>query len=360
MAMTAQHDPVMPTQNPQDAPCEVAVSSEVPAWEAYLHGRPDATIYHDPRWGRVMAEVYGNRPVYLTATRGGQTVGVLPLVRQKSLLFGSHLCSVPYFDAAGILADDEAARRALADRARALRSEHGAEWVELRQIQPIDDALPTRMDKVTLHLALPGDSEALWKALRGTARNRVRKAEKAGLTSAEGGGELVDDFHAVYSRNMRDLGSPPHGRRFFEAVAREFGDSVRLFVVRQDEEALAACMTLTDRHAVRTPWVGSDWRARDLCPNMLLYWRMLVHACETQAGCFDFGRSTRGKGTYEFKRRWGAEPVPLYWHYLLPEGAEMPELRPDSRKYRLMVACWRKLPVWMARAIGPRIIAKLS
>jgi len=360
MAMTAQHDPVTPRQNQQDAPCEVAVSSEVPAWEDYLHARPDATIYHDPRWGRIMAEVYGNRPVYLTATRGGRTVGVLPLVRQRSLLFGSHLCSVPYFDAAGILADDEAARRALAESARGLRSEHGAEWVELRQLQPVDEALPTRTDKVMMHLALPDNTDELWKALRATVRNRVRKAEKADLTAADGGRELVGEFYAVYSRNMRDLGSPPHGRRFFEAIAREFEDSVRLFVVRHDREALAASVTLSDRHAMRMPWAASDWRARDLCPNMLLYWRMLAHACETQAACFDFGRSTRDEGTYRFKRRWGAEPVQLYWHYLLPEGAEMPELRPDSRKYRLMVACWRKLPVWMARAIGPRIIAKLS
>jgi FemAB-related protein (PEP-CTERM system-associated) len=347
-------------QAPRDEPCEVTVFSELPAWEHYLRARHDATIYHDPRWGRVMAEVYGNRPFYLTATRGGRIVGVLQLIRQKSILFGSHLCSVPYFDAAGILADDEVARQALMDRARGLRTEHGVEWVELRQIQPIDESLPTRMDKVTLHLALPDNADELWQALRGTARNRVRKGEKAGLTAADGDGELVEEFHAVYSRNMRDLGSPPHGRRFFEAIARQFGDSVRLFVVRQDGEPLAACMTLADRHAIRTPWVGSDSRARDLCPNMLLYWRMLAHACDSDAGCFDFGRSTRDKGTYEFKRRWGAEPVQLYWHYLMPEGKAMPELRPDSPKYRFMVACWKKLPVWMARAIGPRIIAKVS
>ena len=360
MAMTAQSGSATPMQAPRNEPCEVTVSSELPAWEDYLEGRPDATIYHDPRWGRVMAEVYGNRPVYLTATRGGRTVGVLPLVRQKSLLFGSHLCSVPYFDAAGILADDEAARRALADRARALRSEHGAKWVELRQVEPVDEALPTRTDKVTLRLALPDSADVLWKALKAKVRNQVRKAEKADLAAADGGPELVGEFYAVYSRNMRDLGSPPHARHFFEAIAEEFGGSVRLFVVRQEGRALAASLTLADGHGLRVPWAGSDWRARDLCPNMLLYWRMLAHGCETRAACFDFGRSTRDEGTYRFKRQWGAEPVPLYWHYLLPEGAEMPELRPDSRKYRLMVACWRKLPVWMARAIGPRIIAKLS
>jgi serine/alanine adding enzyme len=342
-----------------DARCEVEVSTAMPSWQVYLDAQPAGGIYHDGRWGRIMQQVYGNAPHYLTARRGGEIVGVLQLVAQKSLLFGSHVCSLPYFDAAGILAADEPAREALTSAAAALAERLGADWTELRQEQPLQESLPTRTDKVTLRLPLPDDSEELWKALKAKVRNQVRKAEKAGLTAAAGGAELLEDFHAIYSRNMRDLGSPPHARRFFEAIAREFGELVRLFVVKQGSQTMAASLTLEDRHGMHVPWAGSDWRARNICPNMLLYWRMLAQSCDAGAGCFDFGRSTSDEGTFRFKRQWGAEPLPLYWHYLLPAGAEMPSLRPDSPKYRLMVACWRKLPLWAARAIGPRLIAKL-
>ncbi len=70
-----------------------------------------------------MANAYGNRPFYLTATRGERIVGVLQLIWQQSRLFGSRLCSTPYFDAAGILSDDELARIALLSQARSLMSE---------------------------------------------------------------------------------------------------------------------------------------------------------------------------------------------------------------------------------------------
>jgi len=78
------------------------------------------------------------------------------------------------------------------------------------------------------------------------------------------------------------------------------------------------------------------------------------------SGCFDFGRSTRDSGTYRFKAQWGAKEVPLYWCYILRPGDKIPDLRPESPKYRLATALWRRLPVGIARLIGPRIIAKLS
>ena len=340
--------------------CRVELADEPPDWTGFLQGRPGASIFHDVRWGQIMRDTYGNRPIYLTARRGGQVVGVLQLVLQKSLLFGSHLSSLPYFDSAGVLADDHGASGALVAEGRRLMDGLGCRWVELRQEADLGAGLPTRTDKVRLELALPSRKEDLWESLKAKVRNQIRKAEKAHLTCAAGSAELVKPFYQVYLRNMRDLGSPPHSRRWFEAIVEGFGGSSRLFVVWAGNRPAAASLTLRDRQAMRVPWAGNDWRLRDSCPNMLLYWTMLAEACEGGAGRFDFGRSTRDSGTYSFKRQWGAEPVPLYWHYLLPEGEALPDLRPDSGKFRLMVAAWKKLPLWAARALGPRIIAKLS
>jgi FemAB-related protein (PEP-CTERM system-associated) len=345
---------------PAEGRVEVTVSQEAPDWGDFLRRRDDARLAHDPGWGRVMCEAYGNRPYYLTATRGGAVVGILQLVHQKSLLFGSHLSSLPYLDASGVLADDAAASEALLAAARRLLGEAGAEWIELRGAGPIDEALPERTDKLTLHLELPADADALWQGFKPKVRNQVRKAEKADLAAEAGGAELLEEFFGVYTRNMRDLGSPPHSRRFFRLVAEAFGERLRLFVVRLADEPIAAGLTLTDARARLVPWAASDWRFRRLNANMLLYWQMLKDACEGDVPVFDFGRSTRDSGTHRFKRQWGAEEVPLCWQYLLAAGAEMPDLRPDSRKYRLAVAVWRKMPVWLVRLAGPRIVSKLS
>jgi FemAB-related protein (PEP-CTERM system-associated) len=340
--------------------CSVAVSTEPPDWSDYLSNRPDVVIYNDVRWGQVMATAYGNRAYYLTASREGRTVGVLQLVAQKSLLFGSHLCSLPYFDMAGILADDKDATDTILAEARSLMAELGAHWVELRQAEPLPGDAPARTDKVTLRLPLPPEPEALWKALDAKVRNQVRKGQRENLKVHQGAAELLPDFYAVYARTMRDLGSPPHHKRFFRLITEHFGQAVRVFVVRAGDRPLAASMTLADSRGIRVPWAGSDWRVRQSCANMLLYWSMLEDACRRQARCFDFGRSTRDSGTYRFKAQWGAKEVPLYWCYILRPGGEVPDLRPESARFRLATTLWRRLPLGLACLIGPRIIARLS
>lgn len=338
----------------------IDVAGDMPDWTAYLAARPEATVYHDPRWGRVMREAYGNEPVYLTARRDGQIRGVLQLVWQRSRLFGTRLCSLPYFDASGVVADDEQTSQALIAKAGELGRAGGAAWVELRQMSPLDDSLPARRDKVTMMLDLPDGGEAMWKQLKTKVRTKVRKAEKEDLDVDQGGGELLSDFCAIYERAMRDLGSPSHSRAFFRRLVDAFGDKAVLFSVRSEGRPLAASLALQHAGRFHVPWSGSDARFRRLGANRVLYWAMLHCAAEAGLKAFDFGRSTVDSGTYEFKKEWGAEPVQLHWHFVMPEGASMPDQRPDSPKFRLMVSCWKKLPVGVARLLGPTIISKLS
>jgi len=209
-------------------------------------------------------------------------------------------------------------------------------------------------------LALPEKSEDLWKSLTTKVRNKVRKAQSYQATIEAGEEALLPEFYAVYSRTMRDLGSPPHSKMFFHLILERFPKESRIYVVRYENRAVAASFTLMDRQTVRVPWSGSDWRLRNMNFNMVLYWQMLEESCRRGAKSFDFGRSTQDSGTYVFKKQWGAQEVPLYWHYILNDGAAVPELRPDSPKYRLLVACWKKLPVGIACLLGPRIIRNLT
>jgi FemAB-related protein (PEP-CTERM system-associated) len=341
---------------------DVMISTRAENWEPYLAKRTDATIFHDPRWGQVMERVYGNRAFYLTAFRDEKIVGTLMLVEQKSAIFGSRLCSVPYFDSAGILADDDQAVRSILASAGRVRQDRGAKFAELRQETKIDEILPTRSDKVRMELTLPASSDALWKGLDAKVRNQVRKGQSSGLTLKVGGIELVDDFYRVYVRNMRDLGSPPHGRDFFRAIVETFtpASAVKIFAVYDDKNPLAASLTLQDHERVHVPWAASDWREKKRCPNMFLYWSMLDDACKHDAKFFDFGRSTKGAGTWQFKKQWGSVEVPLYWQYLMKPGTSAPMAPSESGSVGLAMAMWRKLPVSLAGRLGPYLIGKLS
>jgi hypothetical protein len=93
---------------------------------------------------------------------------------------------------------------------------------------------------------------------------------------------------------------------------------------------------------------------------MLMYWRILDFAVATGYQIFDFGRCSADAGTYRFKQQWGAISVPLNWDYLLEgDGAELPQLNPNNPKFRLLIATWKRLPVWLSRLIGPMVVKYL-
>ena len=83
--------------------------------------------------------------------------------------------------------------------------------------------------------------------------------------------------------------------------------------------------------------------------------QLLRRAIERGAGVFDFGRSTQDSNTFRFKKQWGALPEPAVWQYHVRRGA-IGELNPNNPKYRLMIGAWRRLPLWLTRLIGPRIV----
>ena len=137
-------------------------------------------------------------------------------------------------------------------------------------------------------------------------RNQVRKGEKSGLTVARGGEELLPDFYSVFSRNMRDLGTPVYGAGLFAAALRQFPSDAELFVVRAERTPVAAALLLHGPGVTEVPSASSLRQYNHTCANMLLYWNLLERAVERGQAVFDFGRSTIDGPTYRFKKQWGA------------------------------------------------------
>ena len=286
-------------------------------------------------------------------------MGVLPLVVFRSRLFGTFVCSLPFVNYGGVLASSPEAAGALAAEARRLAAEHRATHVELRHIARQLPDEPVRQHKVTMLLPLQATVDAQWTALDNKVRNLIRKAEKSELTSESGGAELLDAFYAVFSVNMRDLGTPVYPKRFFAAVLRASGAAAHLHVVRHEGQPVAASMTIAHANRVEVPWASSLRTARTMNPNMLLYWHMLRQVIAAGGRVFDFGRSTPGEGTFLFKKQWKAEPVPLHWEYMLLSRDAPPDQSPGSGKFHMAIELWKKLPVPVANAIGPLIIGNI-
>ena len=325
-------------------------------WDTFVENSPSATICHHFLWQTVIQSAYGHRPFYLLARDGEQVRGVLPLVLVSSRLFGSSLTSMPFLDYGGVCTHHEAVAHELVRRAQQLMHEQAVDYVELRQRVPTNTAGNVRLDKVGMVLDISAGSDALWTGLPSKIRNHVRKAQKSDLKVVVGGGELLDEFYGVFVENMRDLGSPVHHKNFFIRIFEQFGDQVRLFVVRDQQLPVGGLICFFFRDTVTVPWASTLRRYISKCPNNMLYWEALQYACARHYQQFDFGRSSIDSGTYAFKKQWGAKPVQVYWQLLSREvNKKSVSFSANESKYRIVIEAWKRLPVPVSAVLGPVI-----
>ena len=339
----------------------LTVSDQIDAteWDQYVESHPEGSIDHLWRWRDVFSRVFDHESTYLVARREGAVAGLLPLVHFRSRLFGRFLVSVPFLNYGGVLASDVAAGDALIAEAHQLARRSGASHIELRHTSRQFASLPCRAHKLKLTRPLPSTPEALWSAVDRKVRNQVRKAQKDGLTAQTGHSELISDFYTVFSRNMRDLGTPVYPKSLFVETARLFSHDLYTYVVRLGRVPVAAAIALRFKDIIIVPWASSLREYRQHCPNMLLYWTMLENASQLGVRTFDFGRSTRDAGTHHFKLQWGATETPLHWEYLLLTKSAVPEHGPSNAKFAAAISVWQRLPLWVTETFGPAIVRNI-
>jgi FemAB-related protein (PEP-CTERM system-associated) len=325
--------------------------------EAFLNRVKEVPLSRHPGWLTVLAEGLDHVPIGLEAVDGDRTCGWLPLAHVRSVFFGRFLVSLPYLNTAGVAAEDDATARLLVDRAVQLADELKVRYLELRHECPLKHpALTARLSsKVHMRLPLPLTGAQLWKQIPSKARNQVRKGQKSGLSVVWGSDELLPEFYAVFSHNMRDLGTPVYGRGLFRAVLRQFPGRTELCVLRAGRLPVAAALLLHGRGVTEVPSAGALRAYNPSCANMLMYWHLLERAVDRRQAVFDFGRSTRDSGTHAFKKQWGAVPEPAEWQYYLRSGSPG-DMRPDNPGYGRLIRLWQRLPVSLTRLIGPPIV----
>jgi serine/alanine adding enzyme len=327
-------------------------------WDAYVDARPSSTIYLASGWTLIAREVFGHEAFFVEARDvRGVLCGVLPFVRQKSLVFGDFATSVPFFNYGGALGDREEVAQLMMEHARKFVSNLGCSYLEFRDVEQRQGEWLTRLDKVSMVLQLPQSVAALSKALGAKLRSQVKRSDREAVSVRVGGRELLDDFYDIFCRNMRDLGTPVYSKRFFKAILDRFPRNCTLLVVdRRGAPAAGAFLVISNQRA-EIPWAACRADAKPLGFNMRLYWEVLVAVLERGCTVFDFGRSTIGSGTFAFKEQWGATPIQLRWHRWERHSARNEPFVPaaESTVMRIATSLWRRLPLRVANALGPLV-----
>ena len=334
-------------------PIVTGAAAADPRIEAFVRAHPGATPFHLPQWGRAIAAGTGHRAHLLVAEGAGEIRGVLPLTEIRSRVFGSALVSAGFGVGGGILAVDGPTADALAGQAVQLAWELCCASIELR-----GGPLPAGWDRDDTTYAgfvrdLPADDEAILASIPRKQRAEVRRALGYGLDVTRGDGNA---HYRVYAESVRNLGTPVFPRALFDAVLAEFGDEADILTASKAGRPLAGVLSLYFNNTAFPYWGGGTRAARDARANELLYYELMRHAARRGCTRFDFGRSKAGTGAFAFKKNWGFEPVPLSY----ARWGTAREVNPLNPKYRLKIAAWKRLPLWLANRIGPPIARGLG
>lgn len=322
-------------------------------WDSFASPQVGYTHFHRFRWKSVIERVLGHECTYLAARdSSGALAAVLPLVRVRSPLFGHYLVSMPFLNYGGPLGNSSAVAALVAEACELARTSD-VKLLELRSRNPLDLELAVSHRKITVLLDLPDDPDSLFRGFHAKLRSQIRKPQKAGLTVAFGR-EQVRPFFEVFSRHMRDLGSPTHALAFFEAIADTFADDCWFGCAYVGSIPVAGGCGFRFGDEFEMTWASSLREYNRDAPNMLLYWTFMQRAIDSGAATFNFGRCTPGGGTHRFKQQWGGRDEPLWWYSLARSSrATVPS---HDASYAWGPRLWRKLPLPIATALGPSIV----
>lgn len=324
-------------------------------WDAFVRFAEGGTHCHLWGWKSVIERVLGHECFFLAArSQDARLVGVLPLVRVSSRLFGSYLVSMPFLNYGGALGSERAVQ-ALVARAIELAKGGNIDLLEMRSRTQIPVDLPVSHRKITVVRDLvAGNPTQVWDSLRAKVRSQVRRPQKEGI-EVRFGLDQVGPFFQVFSQHMRDLGTPTQPRRLFEALAETFPADVWFGCAYDGARPVAVGCGFRWNGEFEMTWAASLAQYNAVAPNMLLYWAFMERSAEQGLEVFNFGRCTPGSGTHRFKQQWGGRDLPLWW-YQHAAGRRAATPSPNESAFSWGPRVWKRLPLSIANVLGPRVV----
>lgn len=329
---------------------------DAPAWDLFVQSHPNGTFFHQLGWKRVMEKTYGYKPYYFCAKQGERITGIAPAFLISNWMTGRCLISLPFAVYGGVCAEDQESEQALVAHLESLANDLEVAYLELRNRRgDIRGGYHANTRYSSFTLPLVQDTDAVYKAFPKDIRYMLRKAEKAGLRSQRGFDQL-DSFYHLMTINLRRLGTPAFPKQLFENLIREYPGQVDLTVVYSGDQPMSGGLSFFFREWMQPYYIGSKEEAKALAANNFLWWELIRLGASTGYTTFDFGRSKKNSGNYDFKKKWNSKIEDLAYQVRLVRRKEAPDFSPMNPKFELATNIWKKMPLGLTRAIGPRVV----
>jgi hypothetical protein len=262
-------------------------------WDRLVLESQAGTIYHTAQWVVTVSKAVGDRSVIYGVYDGEDLIGGVPVqVRRKGpFSVARRAFATPY---SGLVMRNNQSSKADAELKHVIgQFARGFSRVTLTASPFMNGpALPPTWSSRERHTYLlsTGNLRGLWRGLASEARNRIRKAEKLGITAQRFFGE--PDFYALFQQLFSDKGTGvPFDRDSFTRFVSRIEELAigRAYEARtKDGDLCAACLVVYDRKRAYYSLAASDEVLRKTGAPSLLVWHIL-REFNPQVGEFDFG-----------------------------------------------------------------------
>jgi FemAB-related protein (PEP-CTERM system-associated) len=289
--------------------------------------------------------------------KSGSVLGVLPLFEVNGPFTGRALISVPYAVYGGASAVNEKVAAKLYESARALADRISVRFAEFRTADPVE-GLVSRHEYFTFRKRMPDDAKDVLASYPKKARAAIRNAVAKFDLRSQFGHELLDEFYRLYAISLRRLASPPHSKRFFKCIVKEFGERAIVQVVYHGKQPIAGVFSFSFQNQILPYWAGIDTDFNHMNSSNFAYYSLMEHAIGLGLEIFDFGRTRAdNEGGCNFKRNQGFEPYALNYCTYSPKGESPPDLRPSNSKFSAAQEVWKRLPLGIV-TLSARTVTK--
>ena len=323
-------------------------------WDRFVQESPGVIAWHGYEWSDILKRHHGAEFYPLATYDGPRICGILPLYRIRTLR-GEALISVPYFVAGGIVAAESEVQQALLKKAIEMSQRLKIAHITFKQYKArLDGPLLTDDHYYNRELTLSPDINQIWQSISPFNQSKIEESRKYD-PDFEYPSSNVWGFYKLLLHDQHAAGVPCASKTW---VQRLFDTGMyEIALLKHNGELVAGTMVKKFRDTVSFPFSClRDQSDKTELFAYALYWKLITTLATTGIRIAHSGRIPETDETFRYRLGWGGTKYSYYYQYYgLGEGkTEFSNKR--GRKRQIIEAVWKRMPVSVARAIGPIVV----
>lgn len=208
-------------------------------------------------------------------------------------------------------------------------------------------------DRDTVVLELDRDWESVRRDFSKDNKEKIRKAERAGVTvTSSATPEVLQTFAGIYEARMKELAADEtyyFGREYFRGIAKLGAERFRVYLAKANDEPIGGALILFSDRFVHYHLSASPKAFRGYAPNNILRHAVIMDNIGGGLKTLHFGggrTSSSDDSLLKFKRKFSKDTAKFYVGGVVT----------DPDRYKIMCDEWRHRNPDMATRFGDRVL----